>query len=100
MAPQHGTAARPAALSLHGQFTFDQGNRPMKKFALIAAAAAALIAAPAMSQTMSQQVRQSEGIMKTQQQTRGAPRGRSFRLSLARMGHWGHHRHYHHHHHR
>ena len=68
----------------------------MKKFALIAAAAVALMASPAMSQSMSQQVKQSEGVMKSQQQTRGAPRGRSFRLSFNRMGY----RHHHHHHHR
>jgi hypothetical protein len=98
MAAQQGTPARPGALSRYGQFTFTSGNAPMKKFALIAAAAVALIASPAMSQSMSQQVRQSEGMMNTQQQIRGAPRGRSFRLAFARMGHWGHHRHHHHHH--
>ena len=70
----------------------------MTKFALIAAAAVALLVTPAMSQSISQQVKQSEGVMKTQQQTRGAPRGRSFRLSFARMGHWGHHRHHRHYH--
>jgi len=96
MAAQQGTAARPGALSLYGQFTFTSGNGPMKKFALIAAAAVALIASPALSQSMSQQVKQSEGMMKSQQQYRGAPRGRSFRLSFNRMGHW-HHRHHHHH---
>jgi hypothetical protein len=69
----------------------------MKKFALIAAATLALIASPAMSQSISQQVKQSEGVMKTQQQTRGAPRGRSFRLSFNRMGHSGHHRHHRYH---
>jgi hypothetical protein len=97
MSAQQGTAMRPEALSLHGQITFSSRNRPMKKFALIAAATLALIASPAMSQSMSQQVKQSEGVMKTQQQTRGAPRGRSFRLSFARMGRWGHHRHHRHH---
>jgi hypothetical protein len=69
----------------------------MKRFALIAAAAVALIASPALSQSVSQQVKQSEGMMNYQHQTRGAPHGRSFRLSFARMGH---HRHHHHHHHR
>jgi hypothetical protein len=98
MAAQQGTAIRPEALSLHGQITFILRNRPMKKFALIAAATLALIASPAMSQSMSQQVKQSEGMMKSQEQTRGAPRGRSFRLSFARMGHWGHHRHHRHYH--
>src|SRR4051812_5400014 len=73
-------------------------NTRMTKFALIAAAAVALLATPAMSQSISQQVKQSEGVMKTQQQTRGAPRGRSFRLSFNRMGHWGHHRHHRHYH--
>jgi hypothetical protein len=68
----------------------------MKKFTLIAAATLALIASPAMSQSMPQQAKQSEGMMNSQQQYRGAPRGRSFRLSFNRMGHW-HHRHHHHH---
>jgi hypothetical protein len=79
-----------------GKITFSLRNRPMKKFALIAAATLALIASPAMSQSMSQQVKQSEGMMKSQQQYRGAPRGRSFRLSFNRMEHWGHHRHHRH----
>jgi hypothetical protein len=69
----------------------------MKKFALIAAATMALIASPAIGQSISQQVKQSEGMMKSQEQYRGAPRGRSFRLSFNRMGHWRHHRHHRYH---
>jgi hypothetical protein len=97
VAAQQGTAARPGALSLCGQFTFTLRNGSMKKFALIAAAAALFAASPAMSQSMSQQVKQSEGMMKSQQQYRGAPRGRSFRLAFNRMGRWGHHRHHRYH---
>jgi hypothetical protein len=97
VAVQQGTAARPGALSLCGQFTFTLRNGSMKKFALIAAAAALFAASPAMSQSMSQQVKQSEGMMKSQQQYRGAPRGRSFRLAFNRTGHWGHHRHHRYH---
>jgi hypothetical protein len=97
VAVQQGTAARPGALSLGGQFTFTLRNGPMKKFALIAAAAALLAVSPAMGQSVSQQVKQSEGVMKSQQQYRGAPRGRSFRLAFNRMGHWRHHRHHRYH---
>jgi hypothetical protein len=97
VAAQQGTAARPGALSLCGQFTFTLRNGSMKKFALIAAAAALFIVSPAMGQSMSQQVRESEGVMNSQKQYRGAPRGRSFRLSFNRMGHWRHHRHHRYH---
>jgi hypothetical protein len=94
MAAQQGNGETACSIVAAGAVHVHLRNKPMKKFALIAAATMALIASPAMSQSMSQQVKQSEGVMKSQEQTRGAPRGRSFRLSFNRMGH----RHHHHHH--
>jgi hypothetical protein len=98
MAAQQRNGDRPRRIVVGYDRHVHMRSAAMKKFVLIAAAAVALIASPALSQSMSQQVKQSEGVMKSQQQYRGAPRGRSFRLAFNRMGHWGHHRHHRHHH--